>query len=64
MHEKMEAELDRLVAEGTLKPLDYSDWAALTVAMVKSDQKSIRICDDFKVTVNPVSQFHCYQIPE
>ena len=55
MREKVEAELDRLVAEGTLKPVEYSDWAALIVPIVKSDRKSIRICGDFKVTVNPVT---------
>lgn len=28
MREKVEVELDRLVAERTLEPVDYSDWAA------------------------------------
>ena len=52
MHEKVEAELDRLVAEGTLVPVEYSDWVTPIVAVVKSDRKSIRICSDFKGTVN------------
>ena len=64
MREKVEAELDRLVAEGTLEPVEYSDWAAPIVAVVKSDRKSVRICGDFKVTVNPVSQLHRYPIPK
>ena len=57
MHEKVEAELDRLVAEGTLEPVEYSP-------IVKSDRKSVRICSDFKVTVNPVSKLHRYPIPK
>ena len=60
----MEAELDRLVAEGTLEPVEYSDWAAPIVPVVKSDRKSVRICGDFKVTVNPVSKLHRYPIPK
>ena len=64
MREKVEAELDRLVAEGTLEPVEYSDWAAPIVPVVKSDRKSVRICGDFKVTVNPVSKLHRYPIPK
>ena len=64
MREKVEAELDRLVAEGTLVPVEYSDWATPIVAVVKSDRKSVWICGDFKVTVNPVSQLHRYPIPK
>ena len=57
-------ELNRLVAEGTLEPVEYSDWAAPIIAVVKSDRKSIRICSDFKVTINPVSKLHRYPIPK
>jgi len=64
MHGKVEAELDRLVAEGTLKPVEYSDWVAPIVAVVKSDRKSVRICRDFRVIINPVSQLHRYPVPK
>ena len=62
MREKVEAELDRLVAEGEL--VEHSHWAALLMAMVRSNQKSVRICDDFRVTVNPLLKLHCYPIPK
>ena len=42
--------------------MDYSEWATSIVPVVKAD-KSIRICDDFKVTVNPVLQIDQYSLP-
>lgn len=61
---EVEEELDRLVAQGTLEPVEYSDWAAPIVAVVKSDKKSVWICGDFKVTVNPVSKLPIPKIEE
>lgn len=46
-YEKVEEELDRLVAEGTLEPIETADWAAPIVPVIKSDKKSIRIYWDF-----------------
>ena len=64
MREKVEEELDRLVAEGTLESVDYSDWAAPIVAVMKSDRKSVPICGDFRMTINPVSKLNRYPIPK
>ena len=64
MRPKLEEELDRLVAEGTLEPIGYSDWAAPIVAVLKSDRKSVRVCGDFRMTVNPVSHLNRYPIPK
>ena len=63
MKKGIEEELDRLVEEGTLQPVDYSDWAAPIVAVLKPDKKSVRICGDFRTTVNPVSKLHRYPVP-
>ena len=60
----IEEELDRLDAEGTLEPVDYSDWVAPIVAVMKSDRKSLRICGDFRMTINPVSKLNRYPIPK
>lgn len=64
MRQQVEEELDRLVAEGTLERIDHSDWAAPIVAVLKSDRKSVRICGDFRMTVNPVSKLNRYPIPK
>ena len=64
MRQKVEEELTQLEEEGTLEPVDYSDWAAPIVAVVKSDQKSVRVCGDFRMTVNPVAKLNCYPIPK
>ena len=52
----MEKELDRLVEEGTLEPVEYSEWASPIVAVLKPGKQSVRICGDFKQTVNPVAK--------
>ena len=64
MRPKVEEELSRLVAEGTLEPVDYSEWAAPIVAVLKSDRQSVRLCGDFRMTVNPISQLNRYPIPK
>ena len=50
----MEEEIDRLVLTGILEPVEYADWAAPVVAVLKSDHKSVRLCGDFRMMVNPV----------
>lgn len=62
-HEKVEKELDRLVEEGTLEPVEFSEWAAPIVAVLKPDKQNVRICGDFKQTVNPVAKLDRYPIP-
>ena len=60
---RIETELDRLVELGILEPVDVSDWAAPIVPIVKSDN-SIRICGDYKVTVNQAAKLDNYPIPK
>ena len=42
--------------EGILESVKFADWAAPIVPVLKSDKKFIRICGDFKQTVNNASK--------
>ena len=64
MRDKVEKELNRLVAEGTLEPVELAEWAAPIVSVLKPDKINIRICGDFKQMVNPVSTLDKYPIPK
>ena len=60
---KIEAELKRLQDEGTIEPVQFSEWAARIVPILKPDG-SIRIGGDYKTTVNQVSKLDSYPIPK
>ena len=62
--DKVEAELDRLVSVGILEPVEHADWASPIVSVLKADKESVRICGDFKQTINPVSKLDRYPIPK
>ncbi|PIK36370.1 hypothetical protein BSL78_26804 [Apostichopus japonicus] len=62
MRNKVEAELDRLQSEGIITPIQFADWAAPIVPILKADKSSIRICGDYKVTVNKASKLDQYPI--
>ena len=64
LRDKVEKELQRLQDEGILEPVEYAEWAAPIVAVLKQDKSSVRICGDFSVTVNPVSKLDKYPIPK
>jgi hypothetical protein len=59
----VEEELNRFEKEGVISPIDFSDWAAPIVPVLKSS-KAVRICGDFKLTVNKVSKLDRYPIPK
>ena len=47
---KVEQELERLQNTGVIELIQFSEWAAPIVPVVKKD-RSVRICGDYKVTV-------------
>ncbi|PFX22067.1 Uncharacterized protein K02A2.6 [Stylophora pistillata] len=53
LKEKIADELRRLEKIGELEKVDFSDWATPIVPVLKPDG-SVRICGDYKVTINPV----------
>ena len=62
LKERVEKELDRLESEGIIQKVDHSDWATPIVAVPKGDN-SVRICGDYKVTVNPQLKVDQYPLP-
>jgi len=64
---RVEAELDRLEEQGVWKRVQYSKWAAPTVVTLKdpSDPSGpIRICGDYKITINQTAPLDAYPIPK
>ncbi len=64
LKDKVEEALQKLVGEGILEPVQFSNWAAPIVPVLKSDKTTVRICGDFRTTVNPVSKLDRYPIPK
>ncbi|XP_044760237.1 uncharacterized protein K02A2.6-like [Coccinella septempunctata] len=60
--QKVEDEIDRLVSLGIVTHTNYSRWATPVVPVLKKDG-SIRLCGDYKVTVNPHIRIDQYPIP-
>ena len=59
---KVEAELTRLEKDGILFKVEYSEWATPIVPVVTRNG-SVRVCGDFKVSVNPVLLTEQYRLP-
>ena len=55
LREKVDVELDRLEKEGIITPVSHSNWASPICCVPKPDGK-VRICGDFKGTLNPQLQ--------
>ncbi|XP_041969286.1 uncharacterized protein K02A2.6-like [Aricia agestis] len=62
MRKPVEAELDRLVQEGTIVKIQNSEYGTPIVPVVKRNG-DIRICGDYKVTVNPQLVREPYPLP-
>ena len=60
----MEKELEHSVRLGIIEPIQLVEWAAPIVPVLKADKKSVRICGDFKMTVNSASKLDTYPIPK
>ncbi len=62
MKEKVEADLHRLEQLGVLTPIQTAEWAAPIVAVPKPNG-TVRVCGDYKVTVNPWLDVDQYPLP-
>ena len=62
MKDVVEAEIDKMEKDGILKSVSFSDWASPIVIVPKPDG-NIRICGDYKQTINPVIKNDTYPQP-
>lgn len=60
LYNKTKEEIDSLICQGILEKTEHSEWGTPLVIVPKPN-KSIRICADYKVTVN--SQLHDSRYP-
>lgn len=58
----VERELNRLEAEGSIYPIEHSDFGTPIVPVVKASGE-IRLCGDYKTTVNPILKREYYPLP-
>ena len=62
LKDKVEQELDRLLEAGIISPVKFADWAAPIVPVIKANG-SVRICGDYKLTINQVAKQDIYPLP-
>lgn len=53
MQERIEQKIDRLKQEGVIRPVEFSNWAAPIVPVLKSD----------KLTINQTAKINTYPLP-
>ena len=63
LRDKDNKELQRLTEENIISPVTFSPWAAAIVPVLKPNG-SIRICGDYKLTVNRAARLDTYPIPK
>lgn len=61
LRDRVEAELNRLVAQGVLEQITHSEYATPIVPVIQRD--GIRICADYSQTINPQIIVPHYPIP-
>ena len=63
LKQSIERELDHLEGEGIIEKVTHSQWAAPVVPVPKGDGR-IRLCGDYKVTINPALEVDKYPLPK
>lgn len=66
IEEKVKLELDRLVDRGIIErvPRDISEYASPIVVVAKRGSEAIRLCADFKVSINNAVVMEQYPLPK
>ena len=61
LRDKVNEEIERLEKAGIIEPVQHAEWAAPIVPVVKQDG-TIRICGDYKMTVNQAAKQDIYPL--
>jgi len=59
----VDKQLDKLLEKGVCSPVEYSEWATPIVCIPKTNGE-VRICGDYKVTINPWLDVDKYPLPK
>ena len=62
LRSKVEDELTRLQSQGIISPVKHSVWAAPIVPVLKNSGR-VRLCEDYKLTINKASPTETYPLP-
>lgn len=62
LKDKIEKELERLVSQNVIYSVKSCEWATPVVPVLKKSGK-IRLCGDYKITLNPNSKIDRYPVP-
>lgn len=62
LRQRIDTAIDDMLRTGVLEPVSSSDWATPLVPVRKADG-GLRICADYKVTLNPVLWIDRYPLP-
>lgn len=62
LKDKVKSEIKRLVENERIVPIECSEWATPVVPILKSDG-SVRLCGDYKVTLNPHLEVDHFPLP-
>nr|XP_053616105.1 uncharacterized protein K02A2.6-like [Plodia interpunctella] len=62
IRERVFNEIDRLVSEHVLEPVAHAEWATPIVPVLKPNG-SVRLCGDYRSTVNMVTDTDTYPLP-
>ena len=63
LKDAIEKDINRLEKLGVLEKVQYSDWATPVVPVPKPDG-SVRLCGDFKITINPMLRVDQRPLPK
>ena len=62
LRERVTEKLDQMEKDGVIRRVEYSDWASPLVLVPKSDG-SLRVCADYKVSINKCIHVNEYPLP-